>query len=264
MEICYKIDFKEPDKTDIPPCRRIYFGHETCEKRLPEFDEIKKLLAFSEKLNLELTFVTPFLTDKGIGKVMRFLEALKAAGQDVEVVVSDWGLLHLVSSTKIGIPVISRFLTGQQTDFRLNRLPPVEMTEHLASCTLLKKQSLAFFDRYKIERFEVSNTLQGIRTDDCGDYRYSLHLPFVPLSIFRTCPERFDFNHIREDCNARTCQRNRTEWSTPAYGYKIYCMDNALYYANPDCEATLRNNTRIDRIVCDAAAPFPQHNLRIF
>ncbi|MDR0749670.1 MAG: hypothetical protein LBF62_08875 [Tannerellaceae bacterium] len=259
MEICYKIDFREPDKIEIPSCKRIYFGHETCEKLLPEFNEIEQLLELSGKRNLELTFVTPFLTDKGIEKVMRFLEELKTVVRDFEIVVSDWGLLRLISSDKIGIPVVSRFLTGQQTDFRLKRfekIPPVEMAEHLASCTLLKKQSLAFLDRYNIERFELSNTLQTVQTDGCEKYRYSLHVPFVPLSIFRTCPENFDFNHIRENCNSRTCKRNRVEWSNPASGYKIYCIDNALYYANPDYETTLHSHTYIDRLVCDAAAPF--------
>ncbi|MDR1623961.1 MAG: hypothetical protein LBS04_03205 [Tannerellaceae bacterium] len=259
MEICYKIDFRRPDKIEIPSCKRIYFGHETCEKLLPEFNEIRKLLELSEKRNLELTFVTPFLTDKGIEKVMRFLEELKTAVQDFEIVVSDWGLLHLISSNKTGIPVISRFLTGQQTDFRLNRFektPPLEMEEHLASCTLLKKQSLAFFDRYGIERFELSNTPQTVKTGDCDKYRYSLYIPFIPLSIFRTCPENFDFNHIRENCNSRMCKRNRVEWSNPASGYKIYCIDNALYYANPDYEAKLHDNMYIDRIVCDIATPF--------
>lgn len=259
MERCYKIDFREPDKIEIPPCKRIYFGHETCEKLLPEFNEIGKLVELSEKRNLELTFVTPFLTDKGIGKVMRFLEALKTVVQEVEIVVSDWGLLHLISSTKIGTPVISRLLTGQQTDFRLNRferMPPVEMTEHLASCTLLKKQSLAFFDSYKIERFELSNTLQGIKTAGSGKYHYSLHTPFIPLSIFRTCPEHFDFNQVRGNCNSHTCKKNRTEWLHPATGYKVYCIDNALYYANPDYETALHSHADIDRLVCDITTPF--------
>lgn len=271
MEIAYMIDLRKGNKLEIPPCKRIYFGHETCEKLLPVWDDCQALMDISFEQNLELTFITPFLTGRGFEKTTKFLEQLKAVKPMIEVVTSDWGLLNWVATQKSLIPVVGRFLIGQQLDFRLTRLGnadreertimidgkffrllPKEQTkalkDHLSSCTLLKENTMDMFAQLSINRFEISNTFQPVQLVNKEGFHYSLHVPYVPLTIFRSCPGNLNFNE-RRSCNINRCLNNRSKWFNETYGSDIYCIDNALYYCNTCFQEHTKSNPGIDRVV---------------
>ena len=271
IEICRMVDCRRLPA--IPAnCKRVYFGHETCEKLLPTFDEINNLLETAEKRQLKLTFVTPFLTERGMEKVQLFLSQLKSVNlTSFEIVSSDWGLIHWITQNKLGAPVISRFLTGQHVDFRTiddesttkeeivlmdeicYKLRPKKkspaMVEHFSSCTLIKDKTVEMLHKTGVTRFELSNVLQPIVLPDNPQCRYSLHTPFVPLTIFRSCPSNKDFNYIKKACNAHNCSQNRQKWQSGSSNRDLYCLDNALYYYHPDTESHLQQNDQIDRIV---------------
>jgi len=270
IEICFMIDFKK--NHEIPSvCKRIYFGNETCEKLLPKYDEISDLLNVSDKKNIELTFVSPFLSEKGVEKTVLLLDKLKSAKGQIEVVSSDWGLINWMVSNKAGIPIISRFLVGQQVDFRLSQIGEKaskqvilmngkyyllttedfsdKMKAHLESCALLKKESLDMFSSMGINRIELSNIQRPIRLPDNKKFHFSLHVPFIPLTIFRSCPEAFDFNEIKKSCYALNCNNNRSKWLHDKTGKEIYWRDNALYYCNHDDKSQININKSIDRII---------------
>jgi len=249
VEMCHMLDFRR--LPEIPAsCQRVYFGHETCERLLPEFDEVRDLLGTTGKRGLGLTFVTPFLTERGLEKVRLFLEQLKAAMPQIpEIVTSDWGLMHWIAANKIGIPVAGRFIVGQQLDFRHAGAMSPGMADHLSSCTLMKEGTMEMLRNLGVNRFELSNVFHPIILPGDGKYHCSLHLPLVPLTIFRSCPEALDFNNINKSCNARNCPRSRQKWSSCYSKCDIYRMDNALYYGNPNVDSRLAENKRIDRIV---------------
>ncbi|MDR0429594.1 MAG: hypothetical protein LBH58_03845 [Tannerellaceae bacterium] len=251
-EIGYMIDCKAVRQTDLSGCQRIYFGHETCEKRLPAFPETEELLETAEKEKLKLSLVTPFLTGKGISKAIALIRQLVAIKPDIEVITSDWGLLYYLVTTKTGTPVISRFLTGQQTDFRLNRLSPdlfPGRKEHIASCALLKSNTIQFLKETGIRRYEVNNIFQPFKLPANPPIHYSLHVPFVPLTIFKTCPANLDFNRIKRTCAPDACDKTSSIWHNAKLEHEIHRIDNALYYKNPDYRTTLNANPMIDRIV---------------
>jgi len=277
IEICQLVDVRRMAEITAD-CKRVYFGHETCEKLLPAFDEVQDLLEMTAKRQLKLSFVTPFLTERGMDKVILFLEKLKTMKlNSFEIVSSDWGLIHYVINNKAGTPVVGRFLAGQQVDFRLmeqvheskeqivcldgcyhqlaqRKMPPA-LVEHISSATLLKNKTLEMLRRAGVVRFELSNVIQPIVLPDFPSCRYSLHLPFVPLAIFRTCPESADFNKPRKDCSAYNCNHNRQRWQYDAKKRDLYCIDNALYYYHPDVDAHLQQHRLIDRIVIHSRAP---------
>ena len=45
---------------------RIYFGNEFCENLIPSEREIREIMDFAESKKINLTFVTPWSTNKGI------------------------------------------------------------------------------------------------------------------------------------------------------------------------------------------------------
>ena len=276
IEQCHLINFRKIP--EIPAnCTRIYFGHETCEKCLPAFDEIQDLLEAAEKRQIKLTYVTPFLSEKGLEDVQLFLFRLQSIRLTAfEITSSDWGLLHWIKQNNVGTPVVSRFLTGQQVDFRLSELrfmeePPQSkesviffegkyqqlnrkrlsqaMIDHLSSCTLMKEKTIEIFIKSGITRFELSNVIQPVTLASNPQCHYSLHTPFVPLTIFRSCPEDLDFKHIKKACNAHNCNHSFQKWQSNNARYDLYRIDNALFYYHPDIEPAIFQNTRIDRIV---------------
>ena len=269
IEQCRFVNFKTI--AGIPDdCKRVYIGHETCEKRLPTFHEMQKILEIIEKCQLKLTFVTPFLTEKGFEKTQLLLNQLNTLKLlHFEIVTSDWGLIHWITQNKIGTPVVSRFLTGQQVDFRLWDEPlqpkkePVvfidekyrllkhkklsqAMVDHLSSCTLMKEKTMEMFCKLGVTRFELNAVPQPVTLPDHPLIRYSLHVPFVPLTIFRTCPENLDFSSIKKECNA--CYPVSQKWQSGSARNELYRIDNALYYYH-DIDPAIFQNTSIDRIV---------------
>lgn len=249
---------------------RIYFGHETCERLLPEWNDITALLDSVRKQNLRLTFVSPFLTGAGMKRVTLLLERIAVAGYEIEVVTSDWGLLSWLMHSRAGTPAVSRFLVGQMLDFRmkyisnryehrvlnidgkyyrLEHAPPSEqMFEHLSQCTLLKPETLDFLERHGIRRLELSNVYQTIRLPEKENFHYSLYVPFVPVTVFRNCPEHHDFNGIQPVCPRDGCCAGNRVWQT-SLSDSLLCRDNALYYRNNSFSEQLKNNPLIDRIV---------------
>jgi hypothetical protein len=249
IEICKMLDLRH--LSGIPAdCERIYFGHETCEKLLPTFDEIQDLLEISEKRRLKLTFVTPFLTEAGLERVQRFSERLQSARpRSLEIATSDWGLLHWIARSEIGTPVAGRFITGQQLDFRFADIESIsrEQLAHLSDSTLIKDRTVDMFRRIGIDRFELSNVFQPVALLCDRKYHCSLHVPFVPLTIFRSCPENMDFNCTKTVCSH--CSHTRQKWQCDSSEYYIYRLDNALYYSNIGFETQLKPDNKIDRIV---------------
>ncbi|MDR2626803.1 MAG: U32 family peptidase [Dysgonamonadaceae bacterium] len=250
---------------------RIYFGHETCERLLPAWNDITALLDIAQKQNIKLTFVSPFLTNVGMKRVMSLLEQIAATGNAIEVVTSDWGLLSRLMHACMGTPVVSRFLVGQQLDFRTKSMnnhydprilnidgkyyrqeplpPSAQMREHFSQCTLLKPETLDFLARHGVSRLELSNVYQTIKLPETDSFRYSLYVPFAPVTVFRNCPEQHDFNHIHATCSRNECCAGRHLWQTTSSSDSIVRRDNALYYRNNDLSKQLKENPLIDRVV---------------
>ena len=251
---------------------RIYFGHETCERLLPGWDEIKKLYDITKPQNIKLTLVCPFLSNLRIKEVIFLLEKIATNGIEIEVVSSDWGLLSWLANNRVGTPVISRFLIGQQLDFRIkyidnqheNRIikidnqyyslkhqsPTLQMRSHLEQCTLLKPFTLDFLKHLGISRLELNNVYQDIQLPENDYFHYSLHVPFSPMTVFRNCPENMDFGYAQQPCMRTKCCGQNSLLQTPAFPNSILiCRDNALYYSNSDYMKHLKKNSSIDRII---------------
>jgi len=251
---------------------RIYFGHETCERLLPDWDEFKKLYDITRQQNIKLTFVCPFLSNSRIKEIISLLEKIAANDIEAEVVSSDWGLLSQLVKNRIGTPVVSRFLIGQQLDFRIkyienqyeNRIikienqyynlkhqsPTLQTRDHLAQCTLLKPFTLEFLKYLGISRLELNNVYQDIQLPENDYFHYSLHVPFSPMTVFRNCPENMDFGYAQQPCMRTKCYGQNSLLQTAEFPNSILiCKDNALYYSNSDYIEHLKKNSSIDRIV---------------
>ena len=273
IERCIWIDWKEKIPSDIRE-KRIYFGHETCGNLLPDFKSLDHLVEFSIRENVSLTFVTPFLIERNFRRAVDLLVYLRSKVEEFEVVVSDMGLIDWICRERIGTPVISRFLVGQQVDFRLAGLLTKELSEdkfisiddklyrlkqkkisddlkeHISSCSLLNYRTLEFFNKLGVFRFEISNVFQNFNLIQSDQNVFTLHVPLVPLSIMRWCTdENEDFNNVSIDCSRANCRNIRSEWYNEEENIDLLRVNNCLYYKNNDWEQKILLNLNINRIV---------------
>lgn len=275
MERAFRVDWRQGEKQSLPAgADRIYFGHETCFHHLPSSGDVPRLAAMIKEKETKATFVTPFLTDNELPVVCRLIGLMLDELAELEVVCSDWGLLHYIYKHKHGTPVIGRLLAGQATDPRVMRIlasqpssgprrvrhldgtrctlkkkpPSPALTRHYRSCRLDRPRIIDFLKARGVQRCEIANTGQGIELAAVPGWRYSLWLPDVPVTVMRQCPgAREDFN-IRPACPGKNCGRESIPWHFPSFPREIFRYCSGLYYSQPGLPANL-DSLPVDRIV---------------
>ncbi len=113
--------YKKYRKEYLSNIERIYFGNETCEYLIPDLEEVKKAYSFSIN-EYEFTLITPYVGQFGINKLIPIFEFLNTRDNvDIEVVVNDFGILHLLNEKYINlIPTLGRLLIKTKRDPRFS------------------------------------------------------------------------------------------------------------------------------------------------
>jgi hypothetical protein len=250
MENCYYIYHDDFEAINRPDCNRVYIGHETCEKRIPSFPEMKPILMQMKERGIKLTLLMPFLSEVGLSNAKNLIENLGNEITELEVATSDWGLLHWLSQNHIAIPVAGRLLVRQWTDPRLDHISVTEdLKSHLSSSPLFKKEVIDFFHQLGIDRFEISNTSFELQLPDNDISRFSLHVPYVPVAVMRWCiGSDLNFNSSENQCFNSFCQGTYQLWETGVDGANFFRIDNALFIRQ-NCESYNTAHSSIDRIV---------------
>ena len=271
-EACY-VDWRDPGTT---PARaeRVYFGHETCQHRLPSADRARELASVVAARGLAITLVTPPLTDDGLVEVRQLIESLRDTGLCFEVVCNDWGLLSALGNVRGLSPVAGRLLSGQRTDPRLRRAldwnaglaqrtvrhldgshcvvrhrpPSPQLRSHYRSCPLDRTSIIEFLGSRGVCRCELSNVAHGLDLNSTPGWSYSLHVPEVLLAVMRGCPGEGEDFSTRRGCCPGNCDTNVVPWRTGAFPVDLFRRGNALYYHHSTPPKNLAA-LPIDRIV---------------
>lgn len=190
----------EPAKHDLSAYDRLYFGNEFCENNFLSLEQVNGIINFSREKCKKITFVTPFVTDKGMIAIERFLAVIP---KGTEVVFNDYGVLPLLCDFT---PVFGRLLNRQKRGPRIVQLQdkiPKKAFEYFQSCNLDSMEE--FLRERNIERAEVDNVVQGIRTKT--KLKLSLYYPYVYVSTTRLCLLNGIENIGRKKISIGPCQR---------------------------------------------------------
>lgn len=174
--------------------RRLYFGHEFCEHRIPDCQALELACAAAAERGLELTLVTPYVTDHGLGNLLhlfRFLDGLEAG---TEVVVNDWGVLRVLRCNFPRLrPVLGRLLNKMIRDPRVAG-SYAGAGVHAESAAVLRRSALtgtvyrSFLKSMGVERIELDNLIQGIDLDFRElELEGSLYYPYGCVTTGRAC-----------------------------------------------------------------------------
>jgi len=191
--------------------------------------------------------VTPFLTQDGLARTRRLIDALLAHWSEMEIVCNDWGLLWDLATGHAGRLALGRLLVGQSLDPRivgmlaeLGQAPAARVIHHVDGTACLLRYRAAsteaaahfravsadqaemidFFAGFGVERCEISHLRHGLLTSGRG-WRYSLHRPWIPLSVQRC------HGSARGRC---PCRGEEQVWSARGFPVPLIHRDNVVGY----------------------------------
>ena len=228
---------------DLSQYSRIYFGHETCDRRIPSLNEFQQAKECCAEKKLSFSLVTPFCTNAGIKSLTPLLETLSK--QD-ELIVNDFGVLQLASKQTKARIVVGRLLNRQYRDPRIAffKNPPKEMMQHLCSSHASSSLFLSLLKKFHVERIELDNLLQGIETDLSNTgFSASLYTPFVFVSATRLClTANCDSLSHSKKVGVMPCGKQCLNYSfmldNKQLKKPLFLFGNALYFENkkiPNC-----------------------------
>jgi hypothetical protein len=169
---------------------RLYFGAEFCENLIPSREDADSVLRFVSEKGMDLTLVTPFVTNKGMERLKSAAAFILGRMQGAEIVVNDWGALHWLSMEYARASlVLGRLLTKQKRGPRILNLAgrvPAAMIEHFQRSSADGPLLSGFLSANGITRIEFDNLLQGVARSG-GRLKGSLYFPYAYVTTTRFC-----------------------------------------------------------------------------
>ncbi|MEH6470339.1 MAG: hypothetical protein V7752_03740 [Halopseudomonas sp.] len=161
---------------------RVHIGNEFCERLLPTPAQIKTALQQTELLGVEMSLLTPLLTDSGIKRLSPLLELLP---DGTEVVVNDWGTLRLVRRHYPALtPLLGRLLYKMIKDPRLPSAQWTKLHPHSGQ----SKPFHQLLARFGVEAIEMDlPPFTQPEQFQIGELGLSVHLPYGYVVKGRMC-----------------------------------------------------------------------------
>jgi hypothetical protein len=241
---------------------RIYFGNEFCDRLLPSIRDLNRVLDFTSRKGIAFTFVTPYVTDKGLEKLKTLLQHIAEKRPDSEVVFNDYGVLRVLNKQNDGlVPVMGRLLTRMKRGPRLmtviDKLPPTTV-EYFRSSNLTVPILCEFLREHGVRRVELDNVLQGFDFW-LDNLEASLYVPYAYVSTTRFCltnscdkPERSELIGIFP-CQ-KECQRYTFFLRNEIMPVPLIRKGNTLFFKNEVLPEAIEERG-ITRIVMEPEIP---------
>jgi len=234
---------------------RVYFGPETCERKIPSAADAKKAMAFCKNHGVKFSLLAPFCTDSGIARLKKIFPLLSA---EDEVIANDFSVLLEAKNCNASL-IAGRLLNRQSRDPRIASLKgtvPEEMLEHFSLSQAALPEFRKLLSSFSVKRFELDNLPQGIGTSLSGTgFSASLYYPFVFVSATRLCLSA-NAGKIAESKKVgifpcgKECSQYSFKLRNQAFPAGLFLSGNALFFENNSLplEAVLKQKG-IDRIV---------------
>jgi len=188
-----------------PGVSRIYFGHEFCDRLLPSEMKMRQMIKLARKNKKEISFLTPLSSEAGLGKTKKLLSYLD---DEDEIVVNDYGILNVVSSSFSNPIVIGRVLgrnvLSTLTILQNNRINPIKYLDLLS----------LNIKRIEMDYFNCNSNILLLKKH--------IGFSFYAEAPFWTITRRCAFNrNSRSMDKFKACNRECLDYRIIAYNNKI-------------------------------------------
>lgn len=244
---------------------RVYFGHEFCERLLPTARELTTALRTAADAEMALTFVTPYVTESGLGRLRELFAVLSAERPGSEVVFNDWGVLRILNRDfETLTPVLGRLLTKMKRGPRLAQLAEQfnsATAAYFRTCNLDVPIYRDFLLHKGVARVELDNVLQGIDLTLAGTgMRASIYVPFGYIATTRLClAAACDTHGMEDEVGIFPCKRECRDYTFEVQPYGSAAVQlrkgNTVFFENAQLPVDL-DRSGIDRVVVEQTLPF--------
>lgn len=260
-----------------PRFTRLYFGNEFCERLVPTVGEVRRAYDAATAGNLRFSLLTPYVTDSGLLRLRPLFDWLAALNsQAVEVIVNDWGVLHLIRRDFRALrPVLGRLMNRMLRDPRIaasfaTAQAPSAALQALQQSGVTAAVFRMFLARASVTRVEFDNVIQGLDMNfgELG-LAASLYVPYGYVATGRACPigslplpkeEKFDVaSPCRQECQLYTLRFQYSDSPFDNRDQEFIERGNTYFYAQdpPMIEAAAQMVERlgISRLVYQPRLP---------
>ncbi|MBQ3414331.1 MAG: hypothetical protein IJH39_03100 [Clostridia bacterium] len=217
--------------------RRIYFGEEFCENKIPSLKKFKDAYDYTYKNNKYLTIVFPYLPDKGLSNVKKIIDNLEILSPGFEIVANDWGTIHFIKEKYPEANVIvGRLLNKIKRDPRIKTAEdalPKEIYDLYKCSNLLTKVSQNLLSKLNIKNIEFDCPMHGVRLKK-SKFNYSVHYPFGYITTTRLCiNNKLTYSNGNDyACNEQCCQYTALEYKNKSFPCRVFQKGNTVFYYN--------------------------------
>ena len=182
----------------------IYYGQETCENLIPPQKFVEQAIDYCAGKDYQFTFATPYVSPKGMEKLKKIFAFLNDNAPDSEVVVNDYGVLHLLNTEFINLtPILGRLLIKMKRDPRfslsgfeianveIKNLKRIEtnQAEALQGSSLELPVYQDFLKDKGVERIGIDTLSQGVNSKTLKKWGFpvDLYWPWTYVTSNRSC-----------------------------------------------------------------------------
>ena len=254
---------------------RCVYGNEFCEHLIPSPAHLKDVLSVAAEREMDVTLLTPYVSDAGIDLLKPLFELLSLNGAN-EVVFNDWGVLNLLRREfPLLTPVQGRLMNKSLRDPRVTGVyaesdAPAPALVSLRRSNLDCASYTGFLSNLGVDSVELDNLPQGVDLSFAENgVKANAYIPFGFISTSRICMaagihyDKIDKFQPGAPCH-HECQAHLLEYAytnTPFSNrdQKFYLKGNSYFYVHT--EAMLRSlfeqsrSGLIDRIVFQPRLP---------
>jgi hypothetical protein len=235
----------------VPP-RRAYVGNEFCQNLIPTAERLSRICCGLWRRGLEITFLTPPVTDEGLDQLRALFAWLVSQEHNVEVAFNDWGTLNLLHHEFGKLrPVRGRLLDKILRDPRVTPLyhspdaPDGIRAAMQPSC--LDAPSLQhLLGRYGVKTLELDILLQRCDVDFHRlPFEVAFYFPYGFVTTGRQCmigslhmggSERFQPSpRCQHECQLYLTEHRFVGTTLPTNGTAFYQRGNTFFNC-PDTE----------------------------
>lgn len=267
---------------------RLYFGNEFCERMIPSLTSVEEAVAYAKKHKLDLSLVTPYITNDGLAKLEALFELLKKKSISCEVIFNDWGILNLINQRYPDFkPVLGRLLTKQKRGPSIIRLLQRKRRKcvmqdpqsHNSRYIVIEKELPLSLDSYykgsnaasvpiihqfllsqRISRIELDNTQQGLLLElPRGKISASVYFPYAYISTTFFCPsagcDTKKKSFLKINPCSRQCQRYIFTLRNRSFHKVIFLKGNTHFYKNFKISYKALAKIGVDRVVYEPELP---------
>ena len=246
--------------------KHIYFGSETCERKLFCLHDLKNIISKNNKQRITLVF--PYLTPKHFDEVKKMFPFISLHRNIFcEVVFNDWGLFYFIRNNYPKIKLcLGRLLHKQKTDPYfddiINGKQKISyLKNNIFIPKKISKETKDYFSQLPVnskifQKFMMENNIVRVETDNFNwkmnlklpkAIKASLYYPYVHITTTRFCGY---LNMLKDNKCNKHCEKFNIELKKYRIPYNYIVRGNSVDYKNinlPHKKELEKNN--IDRIV---------------